>query len=521
MRKARMVVMILLALTALSVSAQQPGAHTPAPQSGPYSWSTGTYQYDASGNITTIGTWTFAYDPLNRLAASHVTTPPGAASDQTFTYDSFGNMALQPASSTQTNHLDPMMATYDEAGEVTQYHPPGSGHAYGFTYDAVGSITTESTDGVPTSYFVYNVDGERLRIESTSGTTHWRVRGLDQKVLRDFQLYGMSWSVSRDYIYRGQLLAAITPTTVENFSVDHLGSPRLISDFAGNEMARHTYLPFGQEFGVSTDGESLKFTGHERDENPADGAGTLDYMHARYYSAGTARFLSMDPFQESDMQKQPPQRWNKYSYVQNRPVILTDPSGKFELLFVMEGGLLDGLSRLIPTGCSSWGDTSQWDNALPHSSGFSFTETTDWGNAQSGVGQNGTVGVGIFSGYNPEGLHLGTFASWGGFANVGGVSKAFPQSDTQPYAVGGYAGVGTNFFVSNGRDQRDIRNGFKQFNTNWGLGSKVTGGAISWGRNDEGRFIYVISIGLPVGGGGGGAFSFYDTNTWVWPRPKP
>ena len=355
--------MILVTLMAPALLFAAEPVHTPAPQSGPYSWTTGAYQYDASGNITAIGTWTFAYDPLSRLAASHVTTPPGAASDQTFTYDSFGNMVLQPASSTQTNHLDPIMATYDEAGEVTLYHPPGSGHAYGFTYDALGSTTAETMDGVPSSYFVYTPSNERLRIEG-NGTTHWRVRDLGQRVLREFQLYDTTWSISRDYVYRGPLLAAITPTTLENFSLDHLNSPRLMTDVVGNEITRHTYLPFGQELGISADGEPMKFTGHERDDNPTDDAGTLDYMHARYYTFSVARFLSIDPAPASTLS---PQSWNQYAYVHNSPVGLVDPTGTTEMepLVIWDGSSLsdynlDGItSHLLEDGGDSLGSGSE------------------------------------------------------------------------------------------------------------------------------------------------------------------
>jgi RHS repeat-associated protein len=70
------------------------------------------------------------------------------------------------------------------------------------------------------------------------------------------------------------------------------------------------------------------FTGHEReymgtqpDVSPLEG---LDYMHARYYSAGLGRFLSVDPVPGSIGSSQ---SWNRYGYVHNNPVNLTDPLG--------------------------------------------------------------------------------------------------------------------------------------------------------------------------------------------------
>jgi hypothetical protein len=50
-------------------------------------------------------------------------------------------------------------------------------------------------------------------------------------------------------------------------------------------------------------------------------------MHARYYKVAWGRFLSVDPtWISADLGK--PQSWNRYSYVLNDPVNLTDPDGE-------------------------------------------------------------------------------------------------------------------------------------------------------------------------------------------------
>jgi len=327
--------LITLLAATLTAAPLQAGTRPHATvQTGPYSWTTGTYQYDAAGNITTIGPWTFAYDPLNRLSTSHMTTPD-TVSDQTYVYDPFGNMIEQSTSGLATplpidittNHLDTTIAGYDDSGNTIQYRPPGSAHTYGFTYDAFNMVTGETADNVTTAYFVYTADDERLRIENTtSGTKHWRMRGQNQAVLRDIQLSGTTWSVSRDYVYRGPLLAALTATRLENFSIDHLNSPRLISDAVGNRIALHTYLPFGRELGATPDdGGPLKFTGHERDSDPAGGISPIDYMHARYYTPDVARFLSVDMHPGRPAA---PQSWNRYPYARGNPLKYFDPDGE-------------------------------------------------------------------------------------------------------------------------------------------------------------------------------------------------
>jgi RHS repeat-associated protein len=72
----------------------------------------------------------------------------------------------------------------------------------------------------------------------------------------------------------------------------------------------------------------MKFTGHERDFN----IGTLtensnynDYMHARFTTPQWGRFLSVDPVLGDP---HAPQSWNRYAYIHNNPVNLTDPTGR-------------------------------------------------------------------------------------------------------------------------------------------------------------------------------------------------
>jgi uncharacterized protein RhaS with RHS repeats len=48
-------------------------------------------------------------------------------------------------------------------------------------------------------------------------------------------------------------------------------------------------------------------------------------MHARYYSAGLGRFLSVDPVGGSVGRSQ---SWNRYSYVLNNPIRALDPNGQ-------------------------------------------------------------------------------------------------------------------------------------------------------------------------------------------------
>jgi RHS repeat-associated protein len=191
------------------------------------------------------------------------------------------------------------------------------------------------------------VDGD-CAVHAQQTTT---IRDLDGKVLRIYnQPFGGAWNWERDYVYRdGQLLASVEPAAgggedTVHFHLDHLGSPRQITDELGVETGFHTYYPFGEEATVpSQDDVELKFTGHERDAN-GGGAGVLDYMHARYCSPGTGRFFSTDPIMGTAEQ---PQRWNRYSYTLNNPLLYTDPTGQVVYLAALSVGEQDALLRAL------------------------------------------------------------------------------------------------------------------------------------------------------------------------------
>jgi RHS repeat-associated protein len=117
-----------------------------------------------------------------------------------------------------------------------------------------------------------------------------------------------------------------TPTAAPRllfYHLDHLGTPRVITNAAGAVVSKHHYLPFGEEMPlVAQDSTNRRqFTGHERD--PESGA---DYMMARYYSSSVARFLTVDPGNSEFLAD--PQSWNRYTYARNNPLTLIDPDGR-------------------------------------------------------------------------------------------------------------------------------------------------------------------------------------------------
>jgi len=326
------------------------------------SWSSGTYKYDSAGDIRAIGADKYVYDTAGRLVSGTADKErSGLENRQDYSYDGFGNRtfttttstlrcaggtdcAVNPGVDPKTNRVSGY--EYDDAGNVEQ-----AGSGYSYEYDGTGSMVKETFPG-GSWQFVYTADGNRLATYG-GGSWHWTVRDEDGTVLREFtsvdaqSTYGTaSWAWMKDYVYRGtRLLAAESPAGRSHFHLDHLGTPRLITGDAAETIAYHSYYPFGAELEIlPREGveEHLKFTGHERDTIAGD-VHTLDYMRARYASPFLGRFTSIDPVGGDPTR---PQSWNRYAYVRNNPILLSDFTGMVDS---QEGGCTQGTMG----GCAS------------------------------------------------------------------------------------------------------------------------------------------------------------------------
>ncbi|HEV7672039.1 MAG TPA: polymorphic toxin type 33 domain-containing protein [Thermoanaerobaculia bacterium] len=335
-------------------------------------WDTGPYKYDGSGNIWKIGTSWFEYDSLSRLTTGAVFPNPlggGTQQKQSSAFDVFGNLqslTTQIGTATATTRLTTTSSatnrlaspsTYDTAGALTNWN----GAFY--EYDGLNQLA-HYVSGTEDWSYIYTADDERIwSFKPAQGATprsdRWTLRGLDGQVLREYPISGYVWNNWEDNIYRdGQLLANyLSGSQRRHFDLDHLGTPRLITNVGGAVTSYHVYYPFGEEATLATqDTERLKFTGHERDLNNQTGgtpsADDLDYMHARFCSPVTGRFLSVDTVPGKIGS---PQSWNRYAYVGGNPLRAVDPDGQ-DLLDVVNGfvnalgsDLLWGAGRQTPT----------------------------------------------------------------------------------------------------------------------------------------------------------------------------
>jgi RHS repeat-associated protein len=322
-----------------SVAPMQPSRAVPDAVEA-VSWTGGvSYTYEGSGNVTQIGGDPFRYDTAGRLVQTTVNSVR-----RTYDYDAFGNRQA----CTQISANDCQLVTInavENRNRIKEANYDGSGNVttlgqHGYSYDALNMLMRDDSQAL-TREFVYTADDERIATYTVGSSWRWTIRDTSGKVLREFSSQDGpagpgtgAWKWEKDYVWRaGLLLASRQPegqsTTTYHYHLDHLGTPRRVTDQNDRIIGVHDYFAFGPETSGGTAERSLtalKYTGHERDSVMGNEfTDTLDYMHARFYTATMGRFLSVDAHPGTPAA---PQSWNRYAYARGNPLKYTDPNGK-------------------------------------------------------------------------------------------------------------------------------------------------------------------------------------------------
>ena len=291
---------------------------------------------DNNGNVLsqkitfdTMGTQTiiqqgYSYDPLNRLWDASET----GGWHQTYTYDRYGNRT------TVDNHGGIYLPTFSLTVSESNNHILDAG----FVYDHAGNLQQQPDGPGVTTYKLYTYDAENRLTKLNNGAAIYVYDGDGRRVKKTVDA-----SITT-YVYnaQGQLAAEYTNTSptgnggTSYLTVDHLGSTRVVTDSNANVIARHDYLPFGEEIGEPYGGRThrmgydvfdstnQRFTSKERDTESG-----LDYFGARHLASALGRHMSPDPDNASGfMNFDDPRSWNGYSYVVNNPMNAVDPTGE-------------------------------------------------------------------------------------------------------------------------------------------------------------------------------------------------
>ena len=288
----------------------------------------------------------YEYDDLNRLTIAaenfnsnnNPTSPPVTTWAQYYTYDRYGNRrfneqyttTLPKACGTPTN---PTVC----ANDIPIYNPTINqvkNQLNGYQFDDVGNTTKDAQH----RKFTYDAQNKQSKVEILDGNNNvtalngeYFYDGEGKRVKKIAYINGQPENTVFIYDVSGNLVAEYSTiiTTAAEAKVsyltnDSLGSPRIITDQNGSIESRHDYQPFGEEVSRSdygTNNVRKKFTGFEKDiEN------NLDFAQNRYYSNQNGRFTSVDPLMAS-AKTWSPQSFNRYTYVNNNPTTLTDPTG--------------------------------------------------------------------------------------------------------------------------------------------------------------------------------------------------
>jgi RHS repeat-associated protein len=277
-------------------------------------------------------TQNFEYDALNRISQAYTSgsSPLTSSWGEVYTIDPWGNLTNRAAVAGKTNtellNLGPATTmnqlagfTYDAAGNLTQN---GTGT---YNYDAENRLI--ATAGWS---YVYDGAGQRVRKSNSgsNGTLYWL--GSGSNVLLETSMNG---TPTEEYVFFGGKRIArrdVSTGAVHYYFSDHVGSASVITTSTGAIQKEADYYPYGGELPVSgSDSNNYKFTGKERDSESG-----LDNFGARYDSSAIARFMSPDAKLMSSRHLAFPQKWNKYAYVQNNPLLRVDPDGLDDYVIV-------------------------------------------------------------------------------------------------------------------------------------------------------------------------------------------
>jgi RHS repeat-associated protein len=193
--------------------------------------------------------------------------------------------------------------TYDLNGNITAM--PGIS---GIQWDVFDRMTQATANGSTTSY-TYGAFGRRVAQETPNGT-NWFFYDMSGRLLVTYP-WANGYQPVRTVYFAGQRVGQYG---------DGVGSTRYTAPIVTPPFTYSHYYPFGEEI-TSTANDRYKFAETFRDADTG-----LDYALNRYYASGIGRFLSVDPVKGS-ARPGLPQSWNRYGYVLNDPVNLTDPTG--------------------------------------------------------------------------------------------------------------------------------------------------------------------------------------------------
>lgn len=289
----------------------------------------------------------------------HPLTGESVSWQQTYEYDRYGNRTkvndlagdhLLPINEANNQINMPGVVVYDGAGNVKT---DVDGKTY--EYDAENHMISAVVGDVTTNYY-YDGQGKRVKKDVMGVVTRFIYDGTGKLALEYEGDIADITQATKEYVYGAAgMQVVIEPQETDPnkrfqyMTADHLGSPRVITDAAGNVISRRDFYPFGEDIPSSIGGRAIingfssmdnirqKFTGYEKDNETG-----LDFAQARYYGNSNGRFTSPDPLLSSGNIFNS-QSWNRYIYSSNNPINNIDPTGLFVFGASLGGNKTDAM----------------------------------------------------------------------------------------------------------------------------------------------------------------------------------
>lgn len=445
-----------------------------------------TYTWDAIGNLKTRRNYsgrttkfstanaieeTFCYDDLNRVTDIHRGTLNGNCAAESYyyhhTFNSLGNI---------TYKRDVGSYIYGQNNAGPHAVTTTSGRVSGsYTYDKNGNLIGDST-GRAVKYTAFDKPYEIIKSGEHTTTIYYgpnrerwkridkRKNGVDvttlyfgsveritksntdtitwKRYLGSFAFYtietdssGALTSVDRAYIYKDyqgstDVITNAAGTVTATMGFDVWGKRR--DAYKGNSLTGEDAYKFVNQLVLAReyiqDFTTQGYTGHEH----LDEVGLI-HMNGRVYDPTLGRFMSADILVDNAMDSQ---GYNRYSYVKNRPMFYTDPSG-FESELCDGPEAAEGCGGEITTEVMSEPDqtdpcgtgicsfiTVGLHNEFPSDSGgvFGFSSSPD--NISLGAFNSEAIGIERTS---RESFGLCDFSLEGGCTTISFTSGASPR----------------------------------------------------------------------------------------------
>lgn len=306
------------------------------------------------------------YDPQGRLHKQYVSNQQNSQSpiQREYGYDPIGNLSFFKDGNDETQfHYDalnrltqaiqakatPEFFAFDPAGNLlamSDNAPTAPGLVKGnrlliqgdkkFTYDARGNLVQETRgqDGKQIKRFTYNLNNQLIEVKSNhrDQNVSFKYDPLGRRIEKQdaFGATRYLWTDNllaqeqrndskKTYVYEPQTfkpIAQIHNGKIYHYHVDHLGTPRELTDPEGKIVWKAKYKTYGNLAlkEVEEVENNLRFQGQYFDEETG-----LHYNRFRYYHPGTGQFINQDPIGLLG-------GLNNYQYAPN-PVQWIDPLG--------------------------------------------------------------------------------------------------------------------------------------------------------------------------------------------------